>query len=197
MKSGAKKVYFLLLGLIGLALIALGASVYLASGILTAKSNDVRTSRLNSLVLEERQRLLGKAIQDINKYEALAAVAKDIVPQDKNQAQTVREITKLAKKNGVTLGGITFPTSQLGDSKTPQQQTQLTPAAGIPGVYVLPISVRSDSQIATPFANFIRFLDALEHNRRTAVLTSINLQPDENAPSDVFFTLTIEEYIIP
>lgn len=196
MKLGARRVYFVLMGFIGLGLIALGISVYFASTILTGKSGDVRAARLENLVLEERQRLLSKANQDIQKYRDLAVVARDIVPQDKDQAQTVREIAKLASRSGVILGGITFPSSNLGDSKAPAR-TQVQPATGIPGVFVLPITVRSDSQISSAFSNFVKFLDGLERNRRTALVTSINLQPDDNNPSNIFFSLTIEEYIKP
>jgi len=51
------------------------------------------------------------------------------VPQDKNQAEAVREIVNLAAANGVTLASITFPTSSLGTTVAgPWYYCRLTPA---------------------------------------------------------------------
>lgn len=191
----ARKTYFALWGVIVLAFVALGAGTYICTGILKTKSLDVKTARLQSRVVEENQTLLRKAKADIQKYSDLAAVAKSIVPQDKDEAQTVHEITNLAAQNGIALGSITFPSSALGDNKTPN--TQLVPVKSIPGVYSLQITVTSDAKNSVPFNNFVNLLNALEHNRRTALVTGIALQPDAKVPGNLFFSLTLEEYIKP
>ncbi|HTH72135.1 MAG TPA: hypothetical protein VL737_02120 [Candidatus Pristimantibacillus sp.] len=191
----ARKTYFVLWGVIALAFVALGVGTYIGTGILKTKSLDVKTARLQSRVVEENQTLLRKAKADIQKYNDLATVAKSIVPQDKDEAQTVHEITNLSSQNGIALGSITFPSSALGDNKTPN--TQLVPVKSIPGVYSLQITVTSDAKNSVPFNNFINLLSALEHNRRTALVTGIALQPDSKVPGNLFFSLTLEEYIKP
>lgn len=196
MKSQAKRIYYSLLAMIGLAVVVLAASVYLAVDMLQKKSEAVAKAKLDTLVLEETQTILRRAKADAAKYRDLAKIARSIVPQDKDQAKTVREIANLAKENGVTLGSITFPSSELG-TKPDSKQTQVKPVTNIPGVYTLPITVRSDSKVSSPFKSLIRFLDALEHNRRTALVTSISIQPDTRIAGNVTFTLTVEEYIKP
>ncbi len=194
-KPPAKTTYYILLGVIVLAIIAVGVAVYSSTNMLQKKSQDVRKARLRNAVVEQNQTILRKAKADIEHYKDLAKVASEIVPQDKDQTQTVREISNLAAQQGVILGAITFPASSLGDPKA--TLSQLTPVKGIAGVYILPITVRSDAKIPSDYANFIKFLDALEHNRRTALVVGIDLQPQEKKPNKVFFTLTIQEYIKP
>lgn len=191
----AKRLYFVLLGLIGLALIGLGGSVYAANNFLQSKSKDVATARLHSLVLDQKQQQLSKARADIAKYQSLADIAKSIVPQDKDQAQTVREIVGIAAAHSIKLGAVSFPASTLGDNKT--AHSQLKPVKNIQGVYSQDITIDSDSSLPASFANFIDFLDALEHNRRTALVSGISLQPENGSPSKLTFTLTLSEYIKP
>src|SRR5690348_12011757 len=118
MGLSAKNMYMLLLASIGLAVIVLGAGVYEAGSILKSKSGDVRKAKVRIAVVEQKQTALRKAKADIKKYQALADIAKNIVPKDKDQAQTVLEITNLAAKSSVALGNISFPSSSLGDGKT-------------------------------------------------------------------------------
>jgi len=195
MKLNAKKLYFVLLGIIVLTLAALFMCVYGANTVLQGKSKDVYDARKQSLVLDNEQRQLTKAKADIDKYQSLANIAKSIVPQDKNQAQTVREIVSIAAANGVRLGSITFPSSSLGDPKTPL--SQLSPVKNIPGVYSLLITVQSDAAALPNFNSFINLLTALEHNRRTALVSGITLSPDAANASKLSFTLTLNEYIKP
>jgi hypothetical protein len=191
----AKKTYWLLLGAVGLSLIALIVCVIIASNLLASQSRHLVKARTESMVLEGKQEQLAKAKSDISKYKDLADIAKSIVPQDKDQAQTVREIVNLAAANGVKLGSITFPTSALGDAKV--THSQLTPVQNIPGVYRLEITVQSDSGSPATYTSFINFLDALEHNRRTALVSGITLTPESNDPNKLAFTLIVNEYIKP
>lgn len=201
----AKRLYFLLSGLVVLALVALGASVYIASGLLAKESTRVYDARLKTLALEEKQSRLTKARLDIDKYKELGAIAKSIVPRDKDQARTVREINNLAAASGIKLGAITFPSSTLGADlpATTTKKTagtadsQLTPVKEIPGTYVLNISVKSDGKSPATFSNFIRFLEALEQNRRTALVTGVAITPDPKNPNNLQFTLSLDEYIKP
>ncbi len=194
MKLDARRVYYLLLGSIGLALIALLLCAYGANNLLQGRSHAVLEARTKGMVFEEKERRLAKARADIEKYQDLADIARSIVPQDKDQAQTVREIVSLAQSKGVKLGAITFPSSSLGDNK-PNSQLKAVP--GIAAVYTLDITVQSDTKTPPSFSSFIAFLDALEHNRRTALVDSVIIQPDAAHPDRLSFTLTLREYIKP
>jgi hypothetical protein len=203
MKLYAKRVYYLLLGGIGLSLVVVMGGLYIADKILEGQSKHLSDARVANMVLDEKQQQLSKARSDITKYQSLGDIAASIVPQDKDQAQTVRELVAIADANHIKLGTITFPSSSLGGttgtatSGKSSATSQLKAVKNIPGVYTLDITIQSDTATPAKYTDFLSFLDTLEHNRRTALVNSISLQPDALNPSTLTFTLTVSEYIKP
>jgi hypothetical protein len=212
----SKRLYFGLLTVIGLLLIGLLAGVYGTNRLLSSEANTLTGLKAKSQALTEQQEGLASAKKDIQKYASLEAITKAVVPQDKNQAEAVRELANIAAANNVSLGTITFPSSTLGTATTGTATTgtatpvpvaasnspsntlsQLLPVTGIPGVYQLTISVASDSNRPVQYNAFINFLAALEQNRRTAQVTSISLTPTTANPNYLTFTLNLNEYIKP
>lgn len=209
----SKKFYYLLVAIIVLLAVGTIGGAYLADGMFRKESESLMTQKALSQSLSDKQQQLIKDKRDVKKYADLNDVAKAIVPQDKDQAQTVREISNLAKQSGIPrLTSITFPTSQLGakataaatpstTTKTPAKVnnnlTQLTPVPGIPGVYSLQITVQLVEKDAVSYTTFIRFLEKLEQNRRTAQVSNISVIPSKDNPNLVSFTLNIDEYIKP
>ncbi len=216
----SKRLYFGLLVIIALLFVGLLAGVYGANKLLVARANTLTSLKTKSQALTQQQEGLSSAKEDIQKYAGLEAIAKIVVPQDKNQAEAVREIVNIAAANGVSLASITFPTSSLGStgvaagSTAPAQAnpvpaatasgnsaannlTQLTPVKSIPGVYQLPITIVDDNDNPVQYSQLIGFLRALENNRRTAQVSSINLQPVATDPGYLTFTISLNEYIKP
>lgn len=201
----SKRLYFVLWGLIGLFIVGLVGGAYEADRLLQARSKGLMEARLKVAVLDQEQAELNRAKQDIKKYHDLAVIAKSVVPQDKDQAQTVREVVNIAGANKVSLGSVSFPTSTLGlgpggkpsTSGGKQQLSQLVPVAGISGVYSLQLTVQSDSAHPVAYSRFISFLTALEHNRRTAQVSSVTIQPNVKDRTTLSFTLVLDEYIKP
>lgn len=192
----SKHLYFTLLGIVCLLVIGLGGGAYAAAQLLSAQSKQLVANREQVDVLSRDQDELGKAKQEIKKYQDLATIAKSVVPQDKDQAQTVGQIVSIANANGITLSSITFPSSTLGASPN-AALSQLLPVKDASGVYNLQLTVTSDTTNPVNYGKFINFLDALEHNRRTAEVSSINLQPDTKDRGTLSFTLVLQEYIKP
>lgn len=171
-------------------------------------------AKLTGLTQEQTSLLIDK--NEIKKYQNLYNIAQGIVPENKDQVQAVRQIVNLAAAYNVTIGSITFPTSTLGNAPSTggvlpknisQSQvnastndlSQLTPVASIPGVYELPITVQSSTQLSqeVTFSEFINFLSALEQNRLTALVSSINITPDSTNPNYFSFSLQINIYVKP
>jgi hypothetical protein len=182
--------------------VALLAGAFVANSLLSKESKKLVSQRLQISTLDAQASALTKAKQDVNNYSELSNIAKSIVPQDKDQAQTVREIVNIAARNGIKLGSITFPTSTLGEKATPGigsslTHSQLAPVVGINGVFSLQIVVQSDPNSPILFSKLLGFLDALEHNRRTALVSDISLTPDDSNNSKLTFNLTLDEYIKP
>lgn len=196
----SKRLYFALLGVIGLMILMLIGGAYGVDVLLSGQSKTLVERRLQVSVLGSEQEQLTHAKGDIQKYQDLATIAKSVVPQDKDQVQTVRQIASLASSNGISLLSITFPSSTLGNvgagSGSPDL-SQLLPVKGVTGVYNLQITVVSDTTKPVAYRKFISFLNALEHNRRTAEVTSISIQPNPNDRNTLSFSLVLDEYIKP
>jgi hypothetical protein len=205
-----------------LLLIGMVGGTYGINSLLVSRTNKLVTLKAKSLALAQEQISLNQAKKDIQTYTSLDKIAQSVVPQDKDQAEAVREIVNLAATNNVSLASITFPASSLGTgpggssatstSSTPAQAgpaasaasnaataalSQLTAVKDIPGVYQLPITVDGDPNQPVQYNEFINFLSALEHNRRTSQVSSITIQPDTKNPDYLTFSLTLSEYIKP
>jgi len=213
-----KRLYFVLLGLIGLLFIGLVAGAYSANNLLSQRADSLLSLKAKNQALTQQQVGLKQAQKDIQKYAGLEEIAHVVVPEDKDQAEAVRELVNIAGANGVVLGSITFPTSTLGGTAAPvgsgTSSTTVTPKApsansatnklsqlvavkGLPGVYQLTINVTSDAQHPATYNQIISFLGGLERDRRTAQVNSISLQPLADNPKLLNLTLTLNEYIKP
>jgi hypothetical protein len=214
----SKYVSFGLMGLICLLFAGLLIGASNANKLLSSRAQLSLKAKTEALAQEQQSYLVAK--QNIKKYADLEQIAKTIVPQDKSQAEAVREIVNLAAKNKVSLSSIDFPPSSLGgnasvatpagsanapasslatnSSKNSQNKlSQLAPVPGIPGVYQLTITVTSDPQKPVTYSQLISFLHDLEENRRTAQVTTINIQPLQGSTSQLTFIISLNEYIKP
>ncbi|HEY4963068.1 MAG TPA: hypothetical protein VIH90_00025 [Candidatus Saccharimonadales bacterium] len=195
----AKRVHLGLIGLLVVVAIGVVFGAHEANALLETQSKDLIKAKAQVVAVNNDQQQLIKDKQEIAKYQGLNQIAKAVVPQDKNQAEAVREVVDLAAQSGIPqLSSITFPASTLGGtSGSTKGLTQVTAVSGIPGVYDLPITVSQDNTNPVNYANFISFLSSLEKNRRTAVVKSITVQPEPTNPTYVSFTLVLEEFIRP
>lgn len=212
---GSKRVYIgmiILVSLLGCGIIAVAI---LGDGILQKQSKKLVSLKLDNEVLNEQQTSITQAKKDIAKYAELNKEAKAIVPQDKNQAAAVREITKIASESGIKLSSISFPASSLGQKATTPTSTdksegsdttkkeaappvtQVKPVEGIKGVYSMEITIQQDSNTPVPYFSLTLFLAKLEQNRRTAQVTSVTIQPIAKSPDKLAFTLVLSTYIKP
>lgn len=196
----SKKLYYGLIAVLILLGFGMFFSVSQANTMLTARSKKLVDLKATEKAMVMQQAQLTKNKKDIAKYQDLNTIARTVVPQDKDQAEAVREIVNLAKQSGITkLSSIAFPASTLGGTKvtTSRGLTQVTPVKGVSGVYNLQITVTQANTDPVSYSSFISFLDRLEQNRRTAQVSSITVQPDAKNPNMVAFTLIINEYIKP
>jgi hypothetical protein len=196
----SKRVYYLMLGLIGLLFVGLLAGAYGANSLLAKQAVSLTALKAKSNALDKEQTSLVLAKKQVAKYAQLNKIVTSIVPQDKDQAEAVREIVGIADANQVALGSITFPASTLGNATTPVPVTaggaaptkpfasspsasktgalsQLQPVKNIPGVYDLQITVQGDSKNPITYSQLIAFLSSLENNRRTAQVSTISFEP--------------------
>lgn len=216
-----RQLYFGLIGLLALLFIGLIIGAFGINSILGSRATTLTSLKAKNSALNQEQSGLAVAKEQIKKYAGVQQIASAVVPEDKDQAEAVREIVNIASANGVRLSTINFPSSSLGStaggtsggstggSTTPVtigqvkinpktgNLSQLQPVKNIPGVYVLQLTVQSDTSNPVSYNSFIHFLNALEYNRRTAQITSITLEPNQDNPNLLSFSLIINEYIKP
>lgn len=199
--------------MIGLIVLLAGliiGAVVMGDSMLQKKSGQLLNLKIDNRTLEEQQVSLVQAKKDIEKYSDLERTAKTIVPQEKDQARTVREIINIATASGIPVSSVSFPSSNLGqvvpkptttDSTTPKVTTppitQVKPVDNIPGLYQLEISVQSDTNTPVSYSKLLDFLSRLEQNRRTAQVSNINVQPSSKNRDLVTFSLVVNVYIKP
>lgn len=214
----SKRVYLLMLAVIGVLIIAILGGAYGAKDVLAKKSSQLVQLKADLQGYQLQEAGLTQAKKQITTYSELYQIAKAVVPENKNQAETVLQIVKLAGNNSITLGTITFPNSTLGNGAggtaavapkttlgTPTKTvtignpdlSQLTPVTGSAGVYVLQITIASDPTQPASYDQLISFLSDLERNRLTAEVTSVNIVPDTTLVNRFSFTLSLNSYIKP
>lgn len=212
----SKRAYYLLLGLCVFFLLATIGGVYMTQGFLQSKASELATTKQKSQLLDQEQLALVSAKKEVVKYGPLEQITQQVVPQDKNQAETVREIVNIASQSGITLSSITFPISTLGGASAsagavivphaalpgtkqaaPTNLSQLTPVLGIPGVYALQIEIQDSQQAPVSYNQLYSFLQKLENNRRTSQVSNINISPISGPSGLLTFSLSLNEYIKP
>lgn len=199
----SKKLFYILSGLFALSLLATAGIAYAFGGFLQTKAGELATAKAQVEQLTLQQTNLSKSKQDIKKYDELNTIAQAIVPQDKDQAQTVRELTAIAARNRITLTSVTFPASNLGGngsgspSSSADKYSQLEKVKNLSGVYNLQITIANNSNNAVSFSQLNNFLADLEDNRRTATVASVNIQPQAGNANRLVFSLVINTYIKP
>jgi hypothetical protein len=201
----SKRFFYVMLGALGILVLAIIGSAYVANMMLSQRAKTLSDLKLQNEVLNQEKTSLAQAKKDLAKYDLLDTIAKTIVPQDKDQAEVVNDIVIRAADNGFKPSAITLPSSNLGQAvagaaaaaTAKPDLSQLTPVKGANGLYTMEIVVSQNSTAPVTFAQFISFLSALENNRRTALVTSVVLQPSPTDGNLLSFTLTLNKYIKP
>lgn len=199
----SKRLFYSLIATLLLIIAGTGAVLYYGNKQLTQQNNKLSALKLESNSLDQVQASLNGVKKDIAKYTEIEQIARTVVPQEKDQARTVREIVKLADESRVAVASINFPTSSLGSDAKSSKSTkdsagatsQTTKVEGLTNVEQLQITVDSDKAKPTTYTSLLIFLEKLEQNRRTSQVTSVNIQPDSENRNLLTFTLTLNVYI--
>jgi len=209
-----KRLFYGMVAIVLLFVVLLVAVAVVGTKLLKHEASRLSDLKAQNQVVQDQEVSLIQAKKDVEKYRDLGELSKAIVPQDKDQAKTVREINRIASESGIQLQAITFtastlgqaapaPTKQDGDNKDqaaakPAQPsiTQVSPVDGIPGVYSLGITITPAANKPIPYEQFLGFLEKLENNRRTAHVDNISVNPVEGS-NGVTFSLTLNAYVKP
>ena len=208
------------MGGLGVSVILFIAIVSFGMSALSSESHRMVDLKVKSQTADNQLSNLEQSKKDIEKYSYFKDIATSVIPNDKDQAVAVLEISQMAQASGVTIQSITFPSSSLGlrtaVPTTPASSqdatasgssataiSQAKPVTGIPGLYSLELTITTPSvnndlpannQVTYP--KMLDFLNRIENNRHTAQITDINIQPSELTQA-LSFSLTINIFIKP
>lgn len=212
MKLDSKKLRLVLLGFLGLSVVGFAGIIFIGLPILSSKSQQMVQLRVKSQTADTQLSNLEQTKKDVEKYSYFKEVAKTVIPNDKNQAQTVLDIFQIANDSGISIATIDFPPSTLGVGASPTGQdattatsaqnaiSQAKPVSGIPGLYSLQLIITPDSGNGVPadkqqtYPKMLDFLSRIEKDRRTAQMTQITIQHAINSQA-LTFILTINTFI--
>jgi len=154
----SKKMFYVMLLTLLISIGSVGGVTYIGNKFMTEQSKKLSELKLESKLIEQQATSLRKANKDIQQYSELNNIAKQIVPQDKDQARAVRELYEIAKEQNIKISSITFPSSDLGSSTKSKQPSTPSPSTSstskitqaeavpdIPGVYKIQTNVVMDS----------------------------------------------------
>ena len=190
----SKQLHMILLGVCGLLILSFGGVLFLGVQALQDRSTELQAAVNEREVVEQQELALITAQGDIDRYSELEEVSKRIIPQEKDQARTVREIIQIAQQANVNITAINFPSSELGDDDD-QMITQATPVDGLRGLLELRITVQMGNN--TTFNQLINFLEGLETNRRTSQVQSVTITPDRQDRTVLTPTIELSVYLKP
>jgi hypothetical protein len=186
----AKKVYFSLIAIIVLLVIATAAVFYGANVLLEKSSSKLSQLKTENAVLEQNEKVYQKAKNDLAKYQDLESAVNEALPKEKDQAKALKELIQIGSTTGVKIEKIEFTDSTLGDkAKTSTSSpaaagsavTQAKPIAGISGVQGIEMKVTlsgPNEKTALNYNSFINFLDLVSNNRRSMQISNLNIQPN-------------------
>lgn len=217
MKLDSKHLRLILLGALGISIVAFVSIVFLGLSTLDSKSRQMTELKVKSQTAEAQLANLEQAKKQVEKYSYFKEVAKSVIPNDKNQAEAILEINRIASLSGISLQSITFPASTLGlTTSLPQDATssaasrtaisQAKPVSGIPGLYSLELTVTPEANSTAPadkqlsYAKMLDFLSRIENNRHTAQIAQVNITPEgagTTAGKGFGFSLIINIFIKP
>lgn len=112
----AKKVFYGMIGLICVLAISIIVCAYFGSKLISQQGTKLAELKSQNTAIEAQRSSLIQAKKDAEQYEELNVIARSVVPQDKDQARTVREINKIASETGIKLKTIAFQASNLGQA---------------------------------------------------------------------------------
>lgn len=208
----AKKLYFSMIGLLVVFIIAAGAMIYFGTSFMKKSSESLVNAKLDNYAAEEQERNFVKAKKDLEKYKDLSALVAKILPKDKDQARAVSELYKMAAESNISIDKIQFPSSTLGQkvttpttgsdasktTTTPTTPTNtVTQAKAVEGLKsVLGIDIEIASGKNLKYEDMIKFLQKIESNRRSMQVKKIVVHPDLEK-NVLNFEVTITTFVKP
>lgn len=166
----AKRTFYMLIAINVLLIGGIVGAYLFASNFAKQKSKEIAVLKADIETNDQTLNSHRELERSLSQSKELAEIAKEVLPQDKNQSLALQEINKFASESGVAIKQVTFNTPSNKKSTGPT----LTSPSNLKGVSVLSVSVKADKM---QYEQLLTLLKKFEDNRRRMQVTSISLAP--------------------
>ncbi|MDX1765585.1 MAG: hypothetical protein R3313_01380 [Candidatus Saccharimonadales bacterium] len=180
--NNPKKVFFGMLGVIGLIVLAGLGVFYYADSLFANNAREIADLKADDAILEEKIRKGREIEQQLNDIAFLEPVIEEVLPSVKEQSNLIGELSKIEAQTGITLLNINFPGSDIGDEGSNPDLTQTEDLESIGTVKLLPVTTSFE---CVSFEQLLNFLEKTEENRRKMQVSSISINRRAD-PNDAF-----------
>ncbi len=179
----AKSLFFIMLGLLILAIAAGGASYTLLSRQLRQKVGVIAEREVDIRITEARRENLRSLSARLDELSDVRTAIKDVLPKEKNQSVIVAQLVSIGRSNGISFSSITFKSS----ASLPSPNSQLGPSSLSSRVSSVPVTLQSESVTYGRIKGFLADIKALQ---RHVSLKTLTISRDEG--SSLAFNADIE-----
>lgn len=179
-----KRLFYILIALAAVSVLAGGAAYYLSHRVLTQK---IETSnRLAADIVLEKERLqqLDSLHSQYEELGELSSKTERILPDEKLQSEVTAQLFKLIDQSGLAGSGITYEST----SGSPSENSQ-TAATQTAGVLVMP----ADFQVTGTYGQLLQFLHNIERNERLMQVNSLDIS--RLGDGNLSFKIGVEVFI--
>ncbi len=188
---------------------------------LSKKADGLVALKLDTIGLEEKRNVNQQAAKYLKENASTRDLLDKVVPKSKDQANAIGELLKISEEIGVTINTMTFPASELGKNTTGKTVagttpsaaatnanaiTQAKPVVNIPGLLGIEVSLSQidrrggASGSGVTYKQLLGFLEAVEKNRRTMQIKTLQVSPLKTATGSISgysLTLTMNIFVKP
>lgn len=182
-----KKVFFAMLGGIGLLILVAGIGVYLGDSYLAKQAEVISDLRADDGVLSTALINAQKTQDQLIKYGYIDLIAQEVLPGAKNQSEVLLIINDIGSKVGIDVDNYSFAAT----SGNPGDLTQTEPLEGASEVLVFPINVRFNAT----YPQILSWLRFAEQNQRKMQIESISISPPSEDNNKYNVTIIINAFV--
>lgn len=173
----SRKLMYVMLGILGLALAGTGAGIYYGYGLLQQNVQSANHIKIDAELNDQAQSslsLMQQKFQDPS-IQKLSDYLNQIVPSAAYRSQFVPDIYAYAQHSNVTISGLSFDAAPTVGPRA----TSAVPTP--PGSTPMPVTVSIDK--GSTFSEFTDFVKALENNLEHVQITTLTMTPDASDPN--------------
>ena len=189
----AKKFFFVLIGMLVLALLAIFGAFYWGNNQLEAEASDISTLIADRDIQQEKIIRLQQAKQDTTELESIETLLDRLLPPTKEQEQLVADVIFTATAEaGIPFSQVT--SFSFSGSNEPNDLSGTTASKDNPGVFEYPFTLQIEE---ITYDTLLQLLREIETNGRIVQVDNIQIAPDAQNPNILSVSLSTKAYVRP